>query len=134
MVAIDPCFVQERPGFPGKERAEGQTRNVDQDQANPVHARRQQDDDGFDGDVAALGQALGASLVGYVVTGFFLSQAYAAFLYTLLGMIGAYALSAAREAGQRTKNHETVRGTACTRNVKLVTTPKFPPPPPRRAQ
>ncbi|HEU0054814.1 MAG TPA: O-antigen ligase family protein [Longimicrobium sp.] len=39
----------------------------------------------------ALGQALAASLLGYVVTGFFLSQAYAAFLYTLLGMIGAYA-------------------------------------------
>jgi O-antigen ligase len=40
-----------------------------------------------------LGQALAASLVGYVVTAFFLSQAYAAFLYTLLGLVIAFAIS-----------------------------------------
>lgn len=33
-----------------------------------------------------LGQAFAASIVGYTVTAFFLSQAYAAFLYTLLGL------------------------------------------------
>ncbi|HET7233240.1 MAG TPA: O-antigen ligase family protein [Longimicrobium sp.] len=33
-----------------------------------------------------LGQAFAASMVGYAVTAFFLSQAYAAFLYTLLGL------------------------------------------------
>ncbi|MGH7462354.1 MAG: hypothetical protein ACREMA_15185, partial [Longimicrobiales bacterium] len=37
----------------------------------------------------ALGQALAASLVGYLVAGFFLSQAYSAFLYVLFGMITA---------------------------------------------
>jgi hypothetical protein len=35
---------------------------------------------------AFLAQALSASLVGYVVTGFFLSQAYSPYLYTLLAM------------------------------------------------
>jgi len=36
---------------------------------------------------AALAQAFRTSLVGYVVAGFFLSQAYAAYLYTMLGII-----------------------------------------------
>src|SRR5574341_1726816 len=35
----------------------------------------------------ALAQALIGSLLGYVTSGFFLSQGYSAFLYTLLGMI-----------------------------------------------
>lgn len=37
--------------------------------------------------VAALARAQGAALVGYAVAGFFLSQAYAPFLFVLLGMI-----------------------------------------------
>lgn len=36
---------------------------------------------------AALGQALIGSLLGYVVSGFFLSQGYSAYLYTLFGMV-----------------------------------------------
>jgi len=36
---------------------------------------------------AALAQSLTAALLGYCVAGFFLSQAYSAFLYTLFGMI-----------------------------------------------
>lgn len=36
---------------------------------------------------AALGQALCATLVGYVVAGFFLSQAYAAYMYATYGIV-----------------------------------------------
>lgn len=36
---------------------------------------------------AALAQALIGSLLGYMVSGFFLSQGYSAYLYTLLGMV-----------------------------------------------
>lgn len=43
------------------------------------------------GPQAALGQALAATLVGYCVSGFFLSQAYSAYLYSVLGMITALA-------------------------------------------
>ena len=46
---------------------------------------------------AALGQALAVSLVGYSVAGFFLSQAYSAHLYSLLGIIIALSCSV-REA------------------------------------
>jgi hypothetical protein len=38
----------------------------------------------------ALGEALAAALVGYAVTAFFLTQAYAVFLYVLVGLIAAY--------------------------------------------
>jgi O-antigen ligase len=40
-------------------------------------------------DEVALGQALAASLVGYAVAGFFLSQAYSVFLYSVVAMIVA---------------------------------------------
>jgi O-antigen ligase len=43
------------------------------------------------GETRAMALALAASLIGYVVSGFFLSQAYAAFLYWLLGMAFATA-------------------------------------------
>jgi O-antigen ligase len=36
---------------------------------------------------AGLAQTLGAALVGYCIAGFFLSQAYSAFLYSMLGII-----------------------------------------------
>jgi O-antigen ligase len=49
------------------------------------------DKDGKLKEPGALGLAFAASITGFVVSGFFLSQAYAAFLYTLLGMIVAYA-------------------------------------------
>jgi O-antigen ligase len=42
---------------------------------------------GLDGDTRVLAQVLTASLVAFVVTACFLSQAYSAYLYTLLGMI-----------------------------------------------
>ncbi|MEX2284708.1 MAG: hypothetical protein WEE89_19625, partial [Gemmatimonadota bacterium] len=38
----------------------------------------------------ALGQAYSASMLGYVVTGFFLSQGYASLLYVLIGSIIAF--------------------------------------------
>lgn len=38
----------------------------------------------------ALGQAFAAAFLGFMVTAFFLSQAYGAFLYTLLGLIIAF--------------------------------------------
>ena len=38
-----------------------------------------------------LGQALGAGLIGYAVAAFFLSQAYAAWLYATIGIIAGYA-------------------------------------------
>ena len=41
---------------------------------------------GTSGEAAFLAQTLTACLVGFVVTSFFLSQAYSAYLYTLLGM------------------------------------------------
>ena len=44
--------------------------------------------------VAALARAQGAALVGYAVAGFFLSQAYAPFLFVLLGMIVGLDLAA----------------------------------------
>ncbi|MFL5542602.1 MAG: O-antigen ligase family protein, partial [Longimicrobiaceae bacterium] len=47
---------------------------------------------------ALLGEAFAASLAGYVVTAFFLSQAYAAFLYTLLGLGIALELAAPASA------------------------------------
>jgi O-antigen ligase len=43
------------------------------------------------GEAAFLAQALAASLVGFAVTAFFLSQEYSAYFYTLLGMIVALA-------------------------------------------
>ena len=47
---------------------------------------------------AALGQALTATLAGYCVSGFFLSQAYSAFLYSILALVTALAFVAARPA------------------------------------
>ena len=44
---------------------------------------------GADTDPAAMAQAYEASLVAYAVTGFFLSQAYATYLYSTLGIIVA---------------------------------------------
>jgi O-antigen ligase len=38
---------------------------------------------------AAMAQALRGSLIGYAVSGFFLSQAYAVFLYSMLGLVVA---------------------------------------------
>ena len=38
------------------------------------------------------------------------------------------------ENGHLTMNQATFGGTGCSRKVKLVTTPKLPPPPPRSAQ
>jgi O-antigen ligase len=52
-----------------------------------VAFRRPKHDGPVDGNHAALERALSASILGYAVTGFFLSQAYAALLYTLLGII-----------------------------------------------
>jgi O-antigen ligase len=40
---------------------------------------------------AAMAQALQASLIGFAVTAFFLSQGYAAYLYALLGLIAGFA-------------------------------------------
>ncbi len=49
---------------------------------------------------AAMAQALRACLVGYCVTAFFLSQAYAAYLYSLLGLVTAVSvLSRVRRDG-----------------------------------
>ena len=48
----------------------------------------------------ALGRALGCAMVGFLVTGFFLSQGYGALLYTLLGMIVAYDFARRAEAAQ----------------------------------
>jgi O-antigen ligase len=49
---------------------------------------------------AALAQALIAALFGYVVVGFFLSQAYSAFLYSLFGTVAALAKVASFGATQ----------------------------------
>lgn len=49
-----------------------------------------------------LGQALVGSLIGYVVAGFFLSQAYSAFLYGTLGIIVGLARTAGPNGGRRT--------------------------------
>lgn len=51
-----------------------------------------------DGPHAALGQALAATLIGYCVSGFFLSQAYSAYLYSVLALITALACVSARTA------------------------------------
>jgi hypothetical protein len=42
-------------------------------------------------DYRLMGQVLAAALIGYAVTGFFLSQAFSALLYVLLALIVAYA-------------------------------------------
>ena len=47
--------------------------------------------DGSVPDGAALAQALTAALVGYCVSGFFLSQAYSAYLYSLLALVAGLA-------------------------------------------
>ena len=43
---------------------------------------------------AALGEAHAAAIVGYVVSGFFLSQAYAPYLYFVVGMVIGLDISA----------------------------------------
>jgi O-antigen ligase len=48
---------------------------------------------------AALAQALRASMVGYLVTGFFLSQGYGAYVYSLFAMIAALSAVAQVPAG-----------------------------------
>jgi O-antigen ligase len=51
------------------------------------------------GDAAALGQALCTAIVGYVVAGFFLSQAYSAYMYVTYGIIlGLIKISTATES------------------------------------
>lgn len=47
---------------------------------------------------AAAGQALTATLVGYCVSGFFLSQAYSAYLYSVLGIVAGLAFVAGHAA------------------------------------
>ena len=47
--------------------------------------------DGSVPDGAALAQALTATLVGYCVSGFFLSQAYSAYLYSILALVAGLA-------------------------------------------
>jgi F0F1-type ATP synthase assembly protein I len=52
---------------------------------------------------AALGHALAGAVIGFAVAGFFLSQAYSMYLYTILGMILGFAkleLNAAAPLGQ----------------------------------
>jgi O-antigen ligase len=51
---------------------------------------------GRDAQLAAMAQVLAASLAGFVVSGLFLSQAYAAFLFALLGQILGLQLLVAR--------------------------------------
>ena len=47
----------------------------------------------------SLAQALIGSIVGYMIAGFFLSQAYAAFLYSLIGIqVGFWATAGVRDA------------------------------------
>jgi O-antigen ligase len=46
----------------------------------------------------ALGQALAGTIVAYAVSGFFLSQAYAAYAFTIYGMIAGYAHVVARSS------------------------------------
>src|SRR5262245_45081796 len=42
------------------------------------------------GDEAALAQALTAPFIGYCVAGFFLSQAYSAFMYSIYGLLTGF--------------------------------------------
>ena len=59
-----------------------------------------------DASSAALADALGASLTGYAVSGFFLSQAYAPFLYAQLGLVlGLAALYDRRRAAVTVAPH-----------------------------
>lgn len=64
----------------------------------------------------ALEQGLRGSIIGYAVTGFFLSQAYAAFLYALMGVIVGYLAGGPRSApapaqrGARTRGRVPFRG------------------------
>ncbi len=51
-----------------------------------------------DGRAAAMGDALAASLVGYAVSGFFLTQGYAPFTYSLIGIAIGLHGALAREA------------------------------------
>jgi putative inorganic carbon (HCO3(-)) transporter len=55
--------------------------------------------DGVPAPHGALAQALTATLVGYCVSGFFLSQAYSAFLYSVLGLVTALGCVTAHPAG-----------------------------------
>jgi O-antigen ligase/polysaccharide polymerase Wzy-like membrane protein len=59
---------------------------------------------------AILGQALAGAVVGYVVAGFFLSQAYAAYLYSLFGLIIGFAKIVAC-ANMQTGNQASTRQT-----------------------
>lgn len=62
---------------------------------------------------AALDQGLRGSILGYAVTGFFLSQAYAAFLYALMGIVIGYLAgqSPAAPAAKRIRRRGSFRGT-----------------------
>lgn len=51
----------------------------------------------------AMGQALVGALVGYMVAGFFLSQAYSVFLYSVLGMIVGLRIVGERSARARAR-------------------------------
>ena len=48
-----------------------------------------------------MAQALRVCIVGYAVTAFFLSQAYAAYLYSMLGLIAGFAAIARLGDGER---------------------------------
>jgi len=63
-------------------------------------ARRRTDSDPEQRKCAAMAQALRACLIGYAVSGFFLSQAYAAFLYATLGLIVALVYISRRGPGR----------------------------------
>ncbi len=52
----------------------------------------------MDRDEQALGRALAGSLVGYCIAGFFVSQAYSTFLYSILGLIAGLVKVRAIEA------------------------------------
>ncbi len=56
---------------------------------------------------AALAQALIGALLGYVVVGFFLSQAYSTYLYATFGIVAGYAKLNPRRPARRTANRST---------------------------
>ena len=62
--------------------------------------RRLHDDPGRDAE-AAMAQSLRVCMVGYVVTAFFLSQGYSAFLYSVLGLIAGFSAVARIQDGAR---------------------------------
>jgi O-antigen ligase len=80
-------------------------------------SRQRRGDDPDQRSRAAMAQALRASLIGYAVSGFFLSQAYASFLYATLGLIVALACISPRRSVQVARLARHARAS--------LTTPKF---------